>query len=107
MIVALLACNPRQMIAAASDAEIALAGTMPVPARLPRIGVLHIADCTGPGQITLTLTPNRAASALNVWESPTTAYLVVLYRVCPGHGIRPLIDAVFTMCPLRCSIISG
>jgi hypothetical protein len=81
MIVALLACTPRQMMAAASDAEIASAGMMPVAAWLPRIDLLHIADRTGPGQITLTLTPNRAASALNVCESPTTAYLVVLYRV--------------------------
>jgi hypothetical protein len=41
------------------------------------------------------LIPYRAASVRSVCESPTIAYLVVLYSVFPRHGTNPLMEADF------------
>src|SRR5881628_333230 len=57
---------------------------------------------TRPGQATLTLTPNSAASARNAVENPTIAHLLVLYGVIVGAGIRTTVDPTLTMWPARC-----
>ena len=62
---------------------------------------------TTPGHTTVTRTPWAAASARSDKLSPTTACLVIAYGVSSGDGTSPASEAVLTMCPDRCSIMTG
>ena len=64
---------------------------------------MSIAD----GQRALTRTPKFRASRRRLVLSPTTACLVIAYGTSSGAGVRPAIDAVFTMCPERWRTMIG
>src|SRR5438094_5392451 len=95
--------DARNRITSATSCEVMSAGAPPLTS-------FHIFVSTDPGLTQLTRIPNSFASTARASVKPISAALLVLYAVNPGNfsGPRtPLIDATFTIVPLRLAIIDG